>query len=512
MSFETTFARLFDQFAGRADVSLLEVGCGSGEDLTAAVARGWRCFGVEPSEALRAEAKQRLGDGAHVVAGIDDLFAHRFDVVAIAAGFGPLTETLYQLFSAGTIAPNTIVVAEKGAAEDVPGVLRRLRFTEISGDDPVTAKGSDFQSFMQERYVPGTWSKIAAYEHVPRYSLAKPLAAGLSALDFGCGTGYGAAMLAEVAREVTGLDIDESALVWAREAHVENGGRSNLNFICRDDLGASLPEASFDLITCFEMIEHVDLATQQKVIASLARLLKPDGLFLISTPNPDVTKLYGVNPYHVREMTEAELRDLVSPHFAHVSVLGQHVRAGITFSQSGQSGILRPASMMPGERAEHPMAFIAICSRQPLREIADTVFFDDGSNYIGDFMGHEKKLQEARGEAYSQRAHATSAEAQYRIMSAQRNDAVAQLNQATQAKLDLEHAKKAVEQARDAAEQARDATEAARVALQREYDLKIGQINDLVRMREEELRSPRFLARGLWQAVKTRLRTKLSSR
>jgi SAM-dependent methyltransferase len=267
-----------------------------------------------------------------------------------------------------------------------------------------------------------------------------------------------------VAREVTGLDIDESALVWAREAH----GRSNLTFICRDDLGVSLPEASFDLITCFEMIEHVDLATQQKVIASLARLLKPDGLFLISTPNPDVTKLYGVNPYHVREMTEAELRDLVSPHFAHVSVLGQHVRAGVTFSQGGQSGILRPASMMPGERAEHPMAFIAICSRQPVRDVADTVFFDDGSNYIGDFIGREKKLQEARGEAYSQRAHAKSFEREYE-------------------------------------------------RYKHEYEVMVDQVTLITRMRdedrqtyEEQLRSPRFLARSLWQAIKSRLRLKLS--
>jgi 2-polyprenyl-3-methyl-5-hydroxy-6-metoxy-1,4-benzoquinol methylase len=484
---DQTLARLFDQFTGRADVSILDVGCGSGERLVAAAQRGWRCFGVERSESARTEAQQRLGATAYVVAAITDLFAHKFDVVVIASGAS--YETFYQLFSVGAIAPETLILV--GEAPGVRDILRRLRFTKIEGENPLSASGSDFQSFMQERYVPGTWSKIAAYEHVPRYSLAKPLAAGKTVLDFGCGTGYGSAMLATVAREVTGLDIDESALVWARETH----GRANLNFICRDNLGADLPAASFDLVTCFEMIEHVDLATQQRVIASLARLLKDDGLFLISTPNPEVTALYGANPYHVREMTEAELRDLVTPHFPHVSVLGQHVRAGVTFSQGANADALRPAPMIAGEHAEHPMAFIAICSRQPLKDIADSVFFDEGSNYIGDFMGHEKNLQAARADAYSQRGHAHSAETQYRIMSAERNDAVIQMNQAIAAKNEMSE---------------------ARYHYQREYEAKVVQVETITKMRnedrqtyEEQLRSPRFLARSLWAAVKARLSAKV---
>ena len=47
------------------------------------------------------------------------------------------------------------------------------------------SKGSDFQAFMHERYVPGTWSKIAALrEHVPRQRLAKPLVAGKTRTRF----------------------------------------------------------------------------------------------------------------------------------------------------------------------------------------------------------------------------------------------------------------------------------------------------------------------------------------
>ena len=69
-------------------------------------------------------------------------------------------------------------------------LLRRLRFSEVSirglhpdehNSEALTAcagllaiaKGSDFTEFMRERYVPGTWSKMAAYEHIPRYTLAR---------------------------------------------------------------------------------------------------------------------------------------------------------------------------------------------------------------------------------------------------------------------------------------------------------------------------------------------------
>src|SRR5438067_52697 len=70
------------------------------------------------------------------------------------------------------------------------------------------AEGSDFAEFMHERYVPGTWSKLAEYEHVPRYAFAREMARGKRVLDFGCGTGYGTAMLGEVAESVLGIDID----------------------------------------------------------------------------------------------------------------------------------------------------------------------------------------------------------------------------------------------------------------------------------------------------------------
>jgi 2-polyprenyl-3-methyl-5-hydroxy-6-metoxy-1,4-benzoquinol methylase len=308
---------LLASFGETKNLSVLDVGCGYGTHLALAAECGWKCFGVEISDHARGVAQERLADRAFIVAGVDELIPHPFDLVLILDTLEHLPSpypTLYHLFSIGAITPKTkLVIATPNAACDearrnpagwayrhppshlvfyAPETLRwlldRLRFTSVSirGLSPAApdvppgdlarhagllavAEGSDFTEFMRERYVPGTWSKIAEYEHVPRYALARTLARGKTVLDFGCGTGYGAALLAETAARVTGLDIDAGAVAWAGQTH----RAANLEFVRADDLGASLPAKSFDLVTCFEMIEHVDHATQQAVIASFARLL-----------------------------------------------------------------------------------------------------------------------------------------------------------------------------------------------------------------------------------------------
>jgi 2-polyprenyl-3-methyl-5-hydroxy-6-metoxy-1,4-benzoquinol methylase len=435
-------------FAGRTHLSILDLGCGYGTHLAVAAKAGWKCFGVEPSAHARKVAQERLGGAAYVVETIGDLIPHEFDVVLMLDVIEHLASpypSFYQLYSIGAITPKTVVVittpnAGTAAAKRNPAawpyrhpashlvhytaealthVLKQLYFADIAvmGLSPadgvstaladcaglmVTARGSTFAEFMRERYVPGTWSKLAEYEHMPRYALAKTLAAGRSVLDFGCGTGYGAAMMAETAAEVTGLDIDAAALAWAKASH----HNPRLSFRRHEDLGASLPGASFDLVTCFEMIEHVDHQTQKAAVAGIARLLKDDGLLLISTPNPDVTALYGANPYHLREMNEAEFRELLAPHFPYVHILRQYVHVGIAIGHDTAGEQLTTGFVASGAAATKPLAFIALCSRQPLPDVPGRILFDQDTDYIAQFMHKANTLHKIRLEAYEQGARA----------------------------------------------------------------------------------------------------------
>ncbi|MGJ7485912.1 methyltransferase domain-containing protein [Variovorax sp. LT2P21] len=437
---------LKDDYPGNTGLSILDVGCGYGAHLEAAADLGWKCFGTEISAHARGIAQKRLGGRAYITEQIGELIPHEFDVVLILDVIEHLANPyalFYSLFSIGAITPKTRVIittpnaGSHEAQKDPAGwtyrhppshllyyrektfefLLGKLGFDSIrvrgehlepslaSGECTladyaglhVQAEGSNFTEFMRERYVPGTWSKIAEYEHLPRYALAKRFVQDKAVLDFGCGTGYGSAALAIAGGRVLGLDIDAEAIAWARSTHTNSGAE----FHCCDDLGASLPSASFDVVTCFEMIEHVNLQTQHRAIEQIARLLRDDGVFVISTPNPEITGMYGANPYHLREMTREEFKELLGAHFPHLHIVEQRVRNSVSFESTETQG---PGSFEvlqePASRRLIPLAYIAVCSKRPLPELTAAVMFDDAVDVVHDFLGQEKKKNELRFSAY----------------------------------------------------------------------------------------------------------------
>lgn len=159
--------------------------------------------------------------------------------------------------------------------------------------------------------------------HMQRYALAARLAQGKRVLDCPCGEGYGAAFVASAATHVTGVDIDATTILRCRERYATVG---NSSF----DIGdfASLPydDASFDVVLCFEGIEHVDSAKQTALLGEIGRVLRADGLLLISTPDRAVGEQRGyANPFHVAEMTLGELQGRLRRQFGAVDLYGQEI-------------------------------------------------------------------------------------------------------------------------------------------------------------------------------------------
>jgi len=176
-------------------------------------------------------------------------------------------------------------------------------------------------SFTGERFVPGTPGEIW-YEHWHRYHFAASLVAGSSVLDVACGEAYGTALLAGRAANVTGVDISAEALAHARTAYA---AQSNVEFRQSDCTKLPFDDGSFDVVVSFETLEHLD--AQQAFLDELKRVLAPDGLLVLSSPNrPPSSEARGmVNPFHVRELDRAELAALLEPRFAHQAWYGQHV-------------------------------------------------------------------------------------------------------------------------------------------------------------------------------------------
>jgi SAM-dependent methyltransferase len=167
--------------------------------------------------------------------------------------------------------------------------------------------------FTGERYVPGTAGEIA-HEHWHRYVFARAFVQGLRVLDVACGEGYGSALLGQVAAHVTGVDIDVETLDHARSAYAD---RANVEFIHGSAAALPLPDASVDVITSFETIEHLEAADQPRMLAEFARVLRPDGFVIVSSPNrPQYSDVRGyVNPFHLHELDRDELARLLEPHF-----------------------------------------------------------------------------------------------------------------------------------------------------------------------------------------------------
>lgn len=134
-------------------------------------------------------------------------------------------------------------------------------------------------------------------------------------LEIGCGWGRGLELLTQAAEHYTGIDKNES-LIRALQAQYPAA-----TFVAAHIPPlAQLPDATFDYVVTFQVIEHID--DDQLFVAEAHRVLKPGGQLLLTTVNKDFSLTR--NPWHVREYRAPELQALLLRSFAHVETRGIH--------------------------------------------------------------------------------------------------------------------------------------------------------------------------------------------
>ena len=105
---------------------------------------------------------------------------------------------------------------------------------------------------------------------------------GKTVLDVGCGGGILSESMADKGAKVTGIDLGEKALKVAQLHSLESGIAVDYKLVSVEELAEKSP-ASFDVVTCLEMLEHVP--DPASVVAACAKLVKPGGHVFFSTIN-----------------------------------------------------------------------------------------------------------------------------------------------------------------------------------------------------------------------------------
>ncbi len=218
--------------------------------------------------------------------------------------------------------------------------------------------------FTGERFTPECQREIW-YEHFHRYVFASVFANGKKVLDAACGEGYGAALLARTATNVTGIDIDKVSIAHARDRYGDSPG---LHFEQADCTEPPFADEQFDLLTSFETVEH--LLAQEKLIQSFRRVLNKNGMLIISSPDrktySDITGFR--NEHHLKELYQEEFLALLKTQFPAVRLFGQKLlfqSAIWSLEHHGEYSL--HTAHDDGVRVENrfdyePLYFIAICA------------------------------------------------------------------------------------------------------------------------------------------------------
>src|SRR5262245_29734412 len=236
--------------------------------------------------------------------------------------------------------------------------------------------------FTGERFTMDVGDQVR-HEHLHRYLFALGYCVGRRVVDVACGEGYGAAFLGKFAAEVVGVDSSAEAIAHAGRAY----GSSTVAFHVADATSIPVDDGHADVVVSFETIEH--LSGQTAFLAEVVRVLRPDGLLILSTP--DRTAFAGLerNPFHTRELDRDELAALLGRHFVWVAVGGQRSDAGSSiafpaavstrkaasfFDQAGASAF-RGANELPA-----PVYLIALATNGAPPEAGPSTLFD--SSYL----------------------------------------------------------------------------------------------------------------------------------
>lgn len=156
--------------------------------------------------------------------------------------------------------------------------------------------------------------------HLVAYNFARRYVAGKRALDYGCGSGYGTALLAGDCEHITGIDTAPEAITYA-EQHYQAPNLSYETVRPASEGATPFSDASFDTVLSFQVLEHI--RDVMPYLSEIKRILKPGGALILSTPDRSTRLLPFQKPWnrwHIREYSEKKLAHILEEYFCNVDI------------------------------------------------------------------------------------------------------------------------------------------------------------------------------------------------
>lgn len=124
-------------------------------------------------------------------------------------------------------------------------------------------------------------------------------------LDIGCAGGHGLWYISQRCKSMAGLDISRNVLLFARE---HDSGHQKTDWVQGTAFSLPFKNETFDLITSFQVIEHLDTLEAKIFLSEVKRCLRPDGLFICSTPNKRLRLLPFQKPWNPEHKIEYDFK------------------------------------------------------------------------------------------------------------------------------------------------------------------------------------------------------------
>lgn len=244
-----------------------------------------------------------------------------------------------------------------------------------------------------ERMVPAYHKGDLIYaEHVTRYMCAEPIVKDKVVLDIASGSGYGTQMLAKYAKKVYGVDVSEEAIEYSKA----NFGAENVEYKVGDGESIPLEDNSVDVVVTFETIEHIK--DYNRFMDEVMRVLKPDGVAIVSTPND--REFAEGNHFHLHEFEYSELVKLLDKRFKNIE---PYFQATWKYVNVGPASLLKqeeinvPTLNLAPLDKEQSLYFYLICSNRKITEKIEPIAALGGHysdrRIIGDQMSYLHELE-----------------------------------------------------------------------------------------------------------------------